>query len=68
MGYNTLLSAMFRSLDLLPQPLWPAAQRRMVESFLLQCLDVIPRTAGIQASLIAAEHHLVALVKAHEPA
>ena len=62
MGYNTLLSAMFRSLDLLPYPLWPAAQKSVVESLVLQGLDFIPQTAGIQANLIAGEEHLVACI------
>ena len=35
MGYNTLLNAIFTSLSLLPGPLFPAAQKRMVESFVL---------------------------------
>ena len=60
MGYDTLLSAIFRSLDLLRLPLWPAAQKRMVESFVLQGLDVIPLTAGVQTRLIAGEERLVA--------
>ena len=62
-GYNTLLFAMFRSLDFLRGPLWPAAQKRMVESFVLQGLDVIPRTTGIHAHLIAGEDILVAIVE-----
>ena len=63
MGYNTLLNAMFRSLDLLRQPSWPAEQKRMVELFVLQGLDVIPRTAGIPAQLIASEERLVAIIE-----
>ena len=55
-GFTTLVLAVSRSLDLLPLPLWPAAQKRMVESFVLQGLDIIPRTAGIQAGMIANEH------------
>ena len=51
LGYSTLLVAMFRCLDLSRQPLWPAVQTRTVESFVLQGLDVIPRTAGIPARL-----------------
>ena len=31
MGYDTFLSAMYRSLDLLAHPLWPDAQKKMVE-------------------------------------
>ena len=61
-GYDTLLKAMFRSLDLLQRPYWPTAQKRMVESFVLQGLDVIPRTAGIAADLIVGEHDLVAII------
>ena len=47
MGYGTLLAAMCRGLDLLSLPWWPAAQKWSVESFVLQGLDVIPRTAGV---------------------
>ena len=61
MGYVTLVLAMYRSLDLLPCPLWPAAQKRIVDSFVLQRLDVIPRTASIPAHLIAGEDRLVAI-------
>ena len=61
LGYNTLVEAMYNSLAFLPG-LWPAAQKRMVESFVLQGLDVIPRTAGIPADMISAgEIHLVAI-------
>ena len=63
MGYNTLLNTMYRSLDLLTQPYWPTVQKRMLESFVLQGLDVIPRTAGIPADLITGEKHLVAIIK-----
>ena len=63
MGYNTLLDAICRSLDSLRGPLWPAAQKRIVETFVLKALDIIPRTAGIHASLIGSEDHLVALIK-----
>ena len=65
MGYNTLLSAMFRSLDLLPQPLWPAAQKRMVELFVLRGLDVIPQAAGIPAGWVPVEGALVAIIEQH---
>ena len=64
MGYNTLLNAMFRSLDLLTLPFWSTVQKKMVESFVLRGLDVIPRTAGIQAHLIIDyEGYLVAMIK-----
>ena len=63
MGYSTLVNAMFRSLDLLPLPWWPVAQTRIVESFVLQGLDVIPRTAGIPAGLLAVEYGLVAVIE-----
>ena len=62
-GYVTLLQAMFRSLDLLSQPWWPAAQKRKVESFVLQGLDVIPRTAGIPKGMVVYEKQLVATVE-----
>ena len=63
MGYTTLIMAMFRSLDLLWMPYWPAAQKGMVESFVLQGLDIIPRTAGVPADLIADEEQLVAAIE-----
>ena len=59
---------------MLPVPLWPAAQKGMVESFVLQGLDIIPLTAGIPAHLIAGEDSLVAIIEenmnpdAYEPA
>ena len=65
MGYETLLNAMFRSLDLLTQPYWPTVQKRLVESFVLQGLDVIPRTAGVAADLITGEAYLMAIIKEH---
>ena len=63
MGYSTLLLAMYRSLDLLREPLWPAAQTRSVESFVIQGLDVIPRTAGIPSHLLRGEDFLVAIIE-----
>ena len=62
-GYITLLSALCRSLELLPMLLWPVTQRRMVESFVLQGLDIIPRTAGIPEKVMAGEARLVATVE-----
>ena len=63
MGYNTLLLAMVSSLNLLPGPIFPAVQKRSVESFVLQGLDVIPRTAGVQVAMLAGELHLVAFIE-----
>ena len=63
MGYNTLLRAIANSLDLLPCPLWPTAQKTMVESFVLRGLDVIPRTAGVRANLIVGEDRIVAFIE-----
>ena len=63
LGYTTLMDAMFRGLSSLRQPLWPAAQKRSVESFVLQGLDVIPRTAGIPAYLIGGEDDLVMVIE-----
>ena len=63
MGYNTLVLAIFRSLELLRVPLFPVVQKTMVEPFVLQGLDVIPRTASIRANLFSAEDSLVAFVK-----
>ena len=74
MGYNTLLDAMFRSLDLLPLPMWPAAQKKMVESFVLRGLDVIPRTARMPQGWLPAEGDLVRIIEQrlnpqrHDPA
>ena len=62
-GYNTLMDAMFQSLKLLMPPLWPATQRRTVESFVLQGLDVIPRTAGIPAKWATYDDGLVTVVE-----
>ena len=63
MGYNTLLDAMVRSLDLLPLPLWPATQKKIVESFVIQGLDIIPRTAGIPAGDVPFEEDLVTVME-----
>ena len=63
LGYDTLMFAMSRSLHSLRQPLWPTVQKRMVESFVLRGLDVIPRTAGIPAHLVAHENRLVEVIK-----
>ena len=63
MGYSTLMLAIFRSLDLLQLPLWPQHEHKMVESFVLQGLDVIPRTAGIPAHLIGGEERLVIAIE-----
>ena len=54
---------MSRGLDLLPVPSWLAAQKRSVELFVLQGLDVIPRTAGIPAHLIPVESRLVMVIE-----
>ena len=72
-GYDIVLDALRRSIDLLPSPWWPAAQKRSVESFVLQGLDVIPRTAGV-AVIFSGEEHLVVLMerltilRIHDPA
>ena len=65
MGYITLVLAVVRSLDMLALHFWTAAQRRVVESFVLKGLDVIPQTAGIPVNLIAGEAQLVAFVERH---
>ena len=65
MGYNTLLQAITGSLYLLQEPLWTTVQKRMLESFVLRGLDVIPRTAGIPADLITSESDLLAVIKDH---
>ena len=61
-GYGILLDAMYRGLELLPFPWWPAAQKRSVELFVLQGLDIIPHTAGIAHSS-ASEDDLVAMME-----
>ena len=63
MKYVALVHAMFRSLDLLQLPYWPTVQKRMVESFVLRGLDVIPRTDGIPADHIKCEFALVACIE-----
>ena len=73
MGYITLLDAIFGSMNLLRVPfLWPVAQKRMVESFMLQGLDVIPLTAGLITSVMSGEGRLVEIFEAdsrdYEPA
>ena len=63
MGYNTLLQALFRSLDLLRHPAWTQHERKMVESFVLQGLDVIPRTAGVPGEHVAGENRVVSIIE-----
>ena len=63
MGYNTLIDAMFKSLNFFIAPHWTAAQRRLVESFVLQGLDVIPRAAGIPANLVTGEDSVVMAIE-----
>ena len=62
MGYNILLDAMFKSLNILQHQMWPAEQKRMVESFVLRGLDVIPLTAGVPANSNIGEGYLVAAI------
>ena len=62
-GYQTLICAIFRSLDFLKQPFWPHHERKMVESFVLQGLNVIPRTAGIPASLGGCDDRVVIAIE-----
>ena len=63
LGYNILLHAISTSVGLLLLQFLPAMQKRLVESFVLKGLDVIPRTAGIHANLIAGEGILVEFVE-----
>ena len=63
MGYVALLSAIFRSLDLMLASSCTAAQKGMLEVFVLQGLDIIPRTAGVDDSLLTGEEDLVAFVE-----
>ena len=56
---------MFRSLNFLSLPAgaWTSAEsKRNVESFVLQGLDVIPRTAGIPALFVAGEDCVVMII------
>ena len=64
-GYNILMNTVFRSLDLLKHSLWPQHQRKMVESFVFQGLDVIPRTAGMPAHLLIGEERVVMMIEKH---
>ena len=66
MGYSILLNALFGSLNLLHAAHWPTVQRRMLESFVLQGLDVIPRTAGVPSNTVS-EHDLVAILEKLNP-
>ena len=65
LGYNVAMHALYRSLDYLGQPFLPQHERKMVASFVLQGLDVIPRTAGMPANLIPCEGYLVAMIEKH---
>ena len=64
-GYSTLLLAMYRSLDSLILPMGSPVQERMVESFVLQGLEVIPRTAGVQGNPIIGEDAVVMAIEQH---
>ena len=61
-GYNTLIGAMGMSLNLSQLPYWPAEQKRMVELFVLQGLDVIPRTAGMPEDVVSHEVNLTSII------
>ena len=63
MGYTILMDCMSRGLNALVLPWWPAAQKRLVVSFVLQGLDVITRTAGIPPNLILAETRVVSIIE-----
>ena len=65
LGYNTLLEAMVRSLDVLAVSVLPPVQKKSLESFVLQGLDIISRTAGIPGDFIVGEKHLVAFIGKH---
>ena len=58
-----LLDALLRSLNFLALPLWTTAQERIVESFVLQALDVIPRTGGIRADTAPGEAYVVSFIE-----
>ena len=66
-GYSVLIDALCRSVDYLNtsfRPFWSAGQRQIVETFVFQALDVIPRTAGWKTS-VADEKHVVMLINTH---
>ena len=63
MGYNTLVLSMIGALDILRHPLLSAAQKRMMETFVLLGLDVIPLTAGIPADWMTDEETIVAMIE-----
>ena len=54
-GYKLLLEVAFATLKLLELPRWPRAQREKAQAFVLNALDVIPRTAGISARFVYEE-------------
>ena len=66
-GYETVVLAIRLSLNLLPAPNWPIAQKRVVQSFVLRGLDIVPLTAGIPAHLIMYEDDLLAMVEEISP-
>ena len=63
MKYTTLMLAMSRGLSSLSLHLWSQHERKLVESFVLQGLDVIPRTAGIPTDMIGGEDRVAMVIE-----
>ena len=62
LGYETLLDAVYKTLNLLMELRGAALPRESAHSFVLKALDAIPRTATMQHK-IGSEEHLVALME-----
>ena len=62
MGYNVLLEAAVKTVKLLGSRRWPRAQELSAQSFVLDALDVIPRTAGALVTM-PCERSLVNMVE-----
>ena len=62
MGYRFLIEVAVMTLTLLASRRWPRAQEASAQAFVLDALDLIPRTAGVLAR-IADEQTLVNIVE-----
>ena len=63
LGYETLLKAVFLTLNLLAELRDSARPRENAHSFVLTALDVIPRTATMQFIMLPGEAGLVAMME-----
>ena len=61
-GYKTLLEVVINTVKLLGSRRWPRAQKASAQAFVLDALDVIPRTAGVLEK-IAYEESLAHVVE-----